>query len=245
MLFSDLVGHINRLEPTHLNITPTIASTFTPDDVPRLKTLILGGEPLHPGILDIWAGRVQVWNNYGPTEGTVMVTTTTVRPGSALYYIGSALPSAALPVRELDSQDEVPHGEIGELRISGSHVARGYLNRPEANEAAFFTGSNGRTVYRTGDLARLLPNGGYALSGRKDDQVKINGYRIELGEVENAIQIRTSLRVVWCWHQPCRERSSWLPAANCALQLTIRLGVSFRRCWTPQPWIQSRTCQQS
>lgn len=43
-------------------------------------------------------------------------------------------------------------------------------------------------VYRTDDLARLLPDGGYKLSGRKDDQVKVYGYRIELGEIEHAIQ---------------------------------------------------------
>ncbi|KAL8882572.1 MAG: hypothetical protein Q9198_000447 [Flavoplaca austrocitrina] len=188
VLFSDLAGHVNRLKATHLNVTPSIASTLTPDDVPQLKMLILGGEPLHPGILKVWAGRVQVQNNYGPTEGTVMVITATVRPDSALNYIGPPLPSAELSIRELDSQVEVSRGEVGELCISGSHVARGYLDRPDANASAFFIGSNGRKIYRTGDLARLLPNGGYELSGRKDDQVKVNGYRIELGEIENAIQ---------------------------------------------------------
>ncbi|KAI9716367.1 MAG: NRPS [Candelaria pacifica] len=187
-LFSDLAGYVNRLKVTHLGVTPTIASTFTPDDVPQLKFLNLGGEPLHSGILDIWAGRVQVQNTYGPTEGTVMVTTATVQPDSALNYIGLALPSAELSIRKVDSELEVPHGEIGELCISGPHVARGYLNRPDANRAAFFTDTNGQMTYRTGDLARLHPDGGYELSGRKDDQVKINGYRIELGEVENAIQ---------------------------------------------------------
>ena len=188
VLFSDLAGYVNRLKATHLNVTPTIASTITPDEVPQLRFLNLGGEPLHPGILKIWASRVQVQNTYGPTEGTVMVTTATVRPDSALNYIGRALPSAELSVRELDSRVKVSDGEIGELCISGSHVARGYLNRPEATESAFFTDSNGQVIYRTGDLARLLPNGGYELSGRKDDQVKVNGYRIELGEIENAIQ---------------------------------------------------------
>ena len=188
VVFSDLAGYINRLKATHLNVTPTIASTITPDEVPQLKFLILGGEPLHPGILKVWASRVQVQNNYGPTEGTVMVTTATVRPDSALNYIGRALPSAELSVRELDSRVKALNGEVGELCISGSHVARGYLNRPEATKSAFFTDDNGQVIYRTGDLARLLPNGGYELCGRKDDQVKVNGYRIELGEIESAIQ---------------------------------------------------------
>ena len=69
VVFSDIAGYINRLKVTHLNVTPTIARTFTPDDVPDLKVLIVGGEPLHQGILDIWANRITVYNNYGPTEG--------------------------------------------------------------------------------------------------------------------------------------------------------------------------------
>ncbi|KAL8759743.1 MAG: hypothetical protein Q9199_000549 [Rusavskia elegans] len=188
VLFSDLAGYVNRFRVTHLNVTPTIACTISPDDVPHLKCLILGGEPLHAGILKTWAVRVQVQNNYGPTEGTVMVTTTTVRPDSGLNHIGPALPSAELSIRDLHSQIELPPGKIGELCIAGSHVARGYLNRPDANKSAFFTDSHGRIVYRTGDLALLLPDGGYELSGRKDDQVKVHGYRIELGEIEHAIQ---------------------------------------------------------
>lgn len=184
-LFSDLAGYVNRLKATHLNVTPTIASTITPEEVPQLKFQNLGGEPLHSGILKVWAGRVRVQNTYGPTEGTVMAT---VRPDSALSYTGRALPSAELSVRELDSKVEVPNGEIGGLYISGRHVACGYLNRLRATKSAFFTDSNGQAVYRTGDLARLLPNGGYELSGRKDDQVKVNGYRIELGEIESPIQ---------------------------------------------------------
>ncbi|KAI4169100.1 MAG: hypothetical protein LQ343_005926 [Gyalolechia ehrenbergii] len=103
VVFSDLAGYVNRLETTHLNVTPTIASTISPDDVPQLKCLILGGEPLHAGILKTWAGRVQVQNNYGPTEGTVMVILTTVRPDSGLNYIGLALPSAELSIRDLHS----------------------------------------------------------------------------------------------------------------------------------------------
>ena len=187
-MFADLAGHINRFQATHLNVTPTIAKTIAPSDVPCLRVLLLGGEPLNPGILDPWAKHITVYNNYGPTEGTVMVSTTLVKPTSALNNIGKALPSADLFVVKADSEKSVPMGELGELCIRGPHVARGYLNRPAANEAAFFRDSSNRVVYRTGDLVRLFSDGHIEISGRKDDQVKINGFRIELGEIETAIQ---------------------------------------------------------
>lgn len=117
-----------------------------------------------------------------------MVTTTTVTANSSLNNIGSALSSAELSVRELETENLVPLGEIGELCISGPHVARGYLDRPETTKTAFFHDKAGRLVYRTGDLSRQLADGQFELYGRKDNQVKINGYRIELGEIETAIQ---------------------------------------------------------
>ncbi|WP_165760254.1 non-ribosomal peptide synthetase, partial [Niastella populi] len=45
----------------------------------------------------------------------------------------------------------------------------------------------GERFYKTGDLGRWLPNGNIELTGRKDDQVKINGYRIEPGEIAHAL----------------------------------------------------------
>jgi acyl carrier protein len=53
--------------------------------------------------------------------------------------------------------------------------------------ARFFTDAAGARVYRTGDLAEILPDGGLAHLGRKDQQVKIRGFRIELGEIETAL----------------------------------------------------------
>ncbi|EEH46738.2 uncharacterized protein PADG_02836 [Paracoccidioides brasiliensis Pb18] len=187
-LFSNLAGFVNALDVTHLNLTPTIVKQLLkPSDVPGLKVLIVGGEPLVPEILETWATRIPVYNNYGPTEGTVMVTTAVIGPTSSLNNIGSALPTVVLSVFEFDSQTPLPREEIGELCIGGLQVARGYLDNPNATRAAFFVGNDGTTIYRTGDAARQLPDGRFELFGRRDNQVKVNGYRIELGEIENAI----------------------------------------------------------
>ena len=42
-------------------------------------------------------------------------------------------------------------------------------------------------IYKTGDVARWLPSGDIELSGRIDNQVKINGYRVELGEIQSVV----------------------------------------------------------
>ncbi|KKZ65561.1 hypothetical protein EMCG_08634 [[Emmonsia] crescens] len=187
-VFSNLAGFVNDFGVTHLSLTPTIVKQLLkPSDVPRLEMLNVGGEPLVPEILEMWATRIPVYNNYGPTEGTITMTTAVVEPTSTINNIGTALSTAIVSILEFDSQTPVPLGEVGELCLSGPQVARGYLDNPEATQAAFFIGKDGSPTYRTGDAVRQLLDGRFELFGRRDNQVKVNGHRIELGEVENAI----------------------------------------------------------
>jgi amino acid adenylation domain-containing protein len=186
-MVNQLVDCVNDFGITHLMVTPTIASTITPAEVPGLKVLLMGGEPLVPHIIDVWAPRIPVYSVYGPTEATILITVTLVKPDSHMKNIGRPIRSVVPSILNLDSLQAVPSGEVGELCVSGIQVARGYLNRPDATRAAFLKNHDGTTVYRTGDLARWLPDGQIELLGRKDNQVKVNGFRIELDEIENAI----------------------------------------------------------
>jgi len=186
-VIANLADLITDFQVTHLNVTPTIARMIKPEDVPTLQLLWMGGEPLNSEILETWATRISVYTAYGPTEGTILVTVTRVKPTSNPRNIGRPIRSALLSVLDPSSDRALPDSEIGEICIAGPQVARGYLNRPEATKTAFVTSAREERLYRTGDLGRILPNGEIELFGRKDDQVKINGYRIELGEIENAI----------------------------------------------------------
>ncbi|WP_432378759.1 Pls/PosA family non-ribosomal peptide synthetase [Duganella sp. P38] len=83
----------------------------------------------------------------------------------------------------------LPHGEVGELCITGPGLAAGYLGRPDLTAEKFLpnpwsTGPHDARLYRTGDLARIGPDGEVTCLGRADDQVKIRGFRVELGEIE-------------------------------------------------------------
>jgi acyl-CoA synthetase (AMP-forming)/AMP-acid ligase II len=140
--------------------------------------------------------RARLYNEYGPTEGTVWSTVfdTALPCERAQVPIGRPIPGAAsyvlTPEREL-----APIGVAGELWIAGPGVARGYLERPELTRERFaddpFAGGR---MYRTGDRARLLPDGNLEFLGRLDHQVKIRGYRIELEEIEAALAAHPAVR---------------------------------------------------
>ncbi len=153
-----------------------------------LRMLLTGGDKLnnYPQA-DL---PFQLFNNYGPTENTVVTTSGRISiedRDNLAPVIGRAIANTQVYILDKYLQP-VPVGISGEIYISGDGLARGYLKRPELTAECFFehTFSNNLTVrlYKTGDLARYRGDGNIEFLGRIDDRVKIRGYRIELGEIE-------------------------------------------------------------
>lgn len=99
--------------------------------------------------------------SYGPTEATILMTVSKVKPDEDLNNIGHPLKHAAAKILPLEggSLEPVSHGEIGELCVRGPHLAKGYINRPEQTAAAFIQDTDGEPLYRTGDLAKWNSDG--------------------------------------------------------------------------------------
>ncbi|CAA9203061.1 amino acid adenylation domain-containing protein [Flavobacterium collinsii] len=133
--------------------------------------------------------NIDIYNNYGPTESTVVATTYKVASTPLTKIpIGKPIDNTMVYIMD-EAHHLLPIGVIGELCIGGAGVARGYLNKEELTREKFISNPfiEGDRIYKTGDLARWLPDGNLEFIGRKDDQVKIRGYRIELGEIENVL----------------------------------------------------------
>ncbi|RFU28755.1 hypothetical protein B7463_g7584, partial [Scytalidium lignicola] len=177
---------------THVFLTLTVAHLLDPKDVPRLKSITVGGEQLIRDVITTWAPRVTLRSGYGPTEASVLVTMKDVDVDTTGSKIGESLASVGAVILEADSVRRVPYGAVGELCFWGSQLSRGYFKKPELTATAFIQSDlgGGRRLYRSGNLARYIQGGDIESLGWKDDQVKVNGHRIELGEIEQVI-IRT------------------------------------------------------
>jgi amino acid adenylation domain-containing protein len=154
-----------------------------------LRYMLTGGDVLHQGPpLPL---SFDVVNNYGPTECTVVATSSVLRPGAdGAPPIGRAIVGATVYL--LDERGEpVADGAIGEIYIGGNGVGRGYRNLPESTARCFvrdpFSPEQGKRMYRTGDRGRRRPDGEVEFCGRSDRQVKIRGQRVELDEVGSAL----------------------------------------------------------
>ncbi|GAB24389.1 putative non-ribosomal peptide synthetase [Gordonia polyisoprenivorans NBRC 16320 = JCM 10675] len=179
---------------TILSQTPTAFARLTdPEivgddgDLPALRTVVFGGEALHPTALHDWAAThsgTRLINMYGITETTVHLTAADVDTTDARSIIGTPLDGVHLSVRDARGR-RVPAGGRGELYVSGRQVSRGYLNAAAATATRFVADpeQTGARMYRTGDLVRILPDGRLAYLGRTDDQIQLRGHRIEPAEI--------------------------------------------------------------
>ncbi|TWK51749.1 hypothetical protein CHCC20347_3049 [Bacillus paralicheniformis] len=182
-----------RMDITRLNqyfeengITITFLPTqlceqFMELDNQSLRVLLTGGDKLKR----IEKRNYTLVNNYGPTENTVVATSTAIDPDEGMLSIGKPIANTRAYV--LGQNNEVqPVGVAGELCIAGRGLARGYLNKPEETAKRFTEDPfvPGERMYRTGDAVKWLEDGRLEYIGRIDQQVKIRGFRIELSEIE-------------------------------------------------------------
>ncbi|KAL1839671.1 hypothetical protein VTJ49DRAFT_1281 [Mycothermus thermophilus] len=181
---NDLARFIRDMQCDWAFFTPSFVRLLHPDEVPTMKTVVLGGEALNQDCIDVWAEKVNLMNGYGPTETCVFAVTRTI-PGAETRQaqqqqqqpadgkprrlhkpetIGHPVSSIGWVIDPNDHHRLTPVGCVGELLIQGPSVARGYLADPEKTAEAFVRAPKwlrafGHTdteqlLYKTGDLVR-------------------------------------------------------------------------------------------
>ncbi|MGO9768622.1 MAG: non-ribosomal peptide synthetase, partial [Roseiarcus sp.] len=188
---------VERHELSHLLCLPSLYSVLVEHEQARLgslRTVIVAGESCPPRLPTVHYERLpyaRLYNEYGPTEGTVWSTVGEISSGPSLRFVSIGSPVSGVHVALLDERRElVSQGLSGELYIGGAGLARGYFERPDLTAERFVPnpfGVDGERLYRTGDVGRYCIDGSIEFLGRVDHQVKIRGFRIELGEIEAAL----------------------------------------------------------
>jgi amino acid adenylation domain-containing protein len=177
-----------------LSFLPTpVYEQFIREYDPPIRAFLTGGDQLKSYL----RRRSQLYNNYGPTENTVVSTSLLVDKDSSNIPVGRPVKGTCVYILNHDFTLLQPIGVSGELCVSGLGLSRGYLNRVEMTFDRFIPDpfAEGKDpLYCTGDLARWAEDGNIEFLGRKDQQVKIRGYRIELGEIEKKILEYPGLR---------------------------------------------------
>ena len=136
------------------------------DNLRTLNSVIVAGEACPPMLTSLHSQQLpgtKLFNEYGPTEGTVWSTVAELTKDHTLADnapIGQAIPGTAVQV--IDSLGRVcPVGVAGELLLTGQGVASGYHGNEALADSKFekieCSGRDLSSVhsYRTGDLTVL------------------------------------------------------------------------------------------
>ena len=199
----ETVRWIAKNQISHCFMPTPLVEAVLAEPLPKnwaLKYLLTGGDRLtsraHEG------NRFKLFNNYGPTECSVVTTATEVDSQTTRKLPSLGTPISNFQCYVLDKALKLlPEGMVGELYVGGEGLALGYVNRPDLTESVFIKNPFGSgRLYKTGDLVRRLPNGELDYWGRIDQQVQIRGFRVEVGEIEaflnNLNEINESVVIV-------------------------------------------------
>ena len=178
---------IQKYRITDLYLAPPaiLAMVNLPDpsryDTSSLRLISSGAAPLP---LELASGRRRcstciVSQGYGMTETSPTVNTQPFEK-IKLESVGPPFPDTLEKIVSLDTGEELPTGEVGELMVKGPQVMKGYWNNPKETAACLTPDG----WLHTGDIARFDEDGYLYLIERKKEMIKYKGYQVAPAELE-------------------------------------------------------------
>lgn len=186
----DVLKVIDKQKPTLFPGAPTIYIGLInhPDinkyDLSSIRACISGSAALPKEVQDkfekITGGRLV--EGYGLTETSPVTHANPVWENRINGSIGLPWPNTDARIVSLETREEVPLGEVGEIAVKGPQVMSGYWNNPEETDNVLKDG-----WFFTGDMGYMDEKGYFYVVDRKKDLIIAGGYNIYPREVEEVL----------------------------------------------------------
>ncbi len=169
---------------TMQTMTTALYHLFLEEENPVLKKLFVIGEKM----VKFKPKSYEIYNMYGPTEATVLVTFGKITEQTENIPIGAPIDNTKILIIREDGTI-ADTGEQGEICILGANLSSGYINNEEETKKRFVPSvlDPSQKMYRTGDIGEWTDDGDLLCFGRMDFQIKHRGYRIELDEIKHYV----------------------------------------------------------
>ena len=193
-----ILDAIERERVTHAFFVPAVIARLVaslrerPRDIASLRYVAYGAAPMTETLLRdaIDALGCGFIGCYGMTETSATVTMLAPEehrvsgPEAArLRSIGRQLPWHTVRVTDLDTGEQAPVGQVGEIWVRSPMNMAGYLNQPEATAETLRDDG----WLRTGDGAYRDADGYLYLTDRLKDMIITGGENVYPAEVENVL----------------------------------------------------------
>ena len=149
----------------------------------------IGGDSCPQSLLDEFNKRMEeagasgrLFEGYGLTETTNVCVVNNYK-NNRRGSLGKPFGGLTAVIVEPNTDKLLPHGEKGEILISGDTLMNGYLNNPEETEKAFIE-IDGKKYVRTGDFGYMDDDGFLYFTQRLKRIIKISGMSVYPREIE-------------------------------------------------------------
>lgn len=180
--------------------TPTMvidmmaSPSFNPADLKTLRNVTGGGASLPAAVGQKLLDQTGIMflEGYGLSE-TMAQSHSNPRGRQKLQCLGVPLFNVDSRIIDLDTHQELPAGQIGEIVMRGPQVMQGYWNRPEATAEAFME-IDGQQFFRSGDLGYVDEEGYFFFTDRLKRMVNVSGMKVWPAEVENKLHAHPAVQ---------------------------------------------------
>lgn len=153
-------------------------------DLGALVRIVSGAAPLGPEVAAAVADRLgcEVKQGFGMTEASPVTHFVPAgrTPWTKYGSVGPVVPGVDAKLADVDTGEEVPDGERGELLVRGPNVMKGYLNNDEATARTL----DADGWLHTGDVAVVDEDGDFFIVDRVKELIKYKGYQVPPAELE-------------------------------------------------------------
>ena len=153
-------------------------------DLSSIKSCISGAAPLPVEVQrrfeELTGGKLV--EGYGLSEASPVTHCNPVMGRGKEGSIGIPMSNTRASIIDVETGEELPVGEKGELALTGPQVMKGYWKRPEETEAVLEDG----WLY-TGDIATMDEDGFFFIVDRKKDMIISGGFNVYPREVEEVL----------------------------------------------------------
>ena len=194
--FGDL---IRKNKPNFIVGVPTLFEALLKQklkdrDLECVESVIAGGDILTPeqkrkidAYLREHGSNATIRPGYGLTEATAAICLTNEDGYTEEGCIGIPFPDTYFKIVKIDTHDEAPYGEDGEICISGPTVMMGYLNNDSETNQVLRLHDDNRVWLHTGDIGSMNKNGIITFKQRLKRIIISSGYNVYPSYIENII----------------------------------------------------------
>ncbi|XP_029176537.1 4-coumarate--CoA ligase 1-like isoform X2 [Nylanderia fulva] len=244
-LFLDL---IQRHQLTHLPLVPPILTFLAKHplvdkyDFRSVRELICGAAPLAKDIAAAVKTRLgvkSIRNGYGMTELAVVsnLSARDDEDSSENTTVGVSLPGFLSKVVDLETQETLETGQVGEICFQGEQLMLGYWNNSEATRQTI----DHDGWLHTGDVGYFDDKGRIYVVDRIKELIKYKGYQVSPSEIETVLLSHPAVKDAAVTGRP-DERNGEIPMAFIVRQpgATIteqNLQDFVKKKLSPQKWL--------